>query len=153
VTEVFRSFELAVRAVCEFGSPACMITFESYTDDRSLDRRGFGEDFFRSRSTDAIHIISRENDWYQYPDMPAVTALVRDLVRGYQRVVAYGSSMGGYGAIRFGGAAGAQVALALSPQFSIDRRTVRFEKRWKLDSRRIDFSLERTQREPLVETA
>ena len=153
VTEVFRSSELAVRAVREFGSPACVVTFDSYSDDRSLDRRGFGEEFLRSRSIDAIHFVSRENDWYQYPEMPAVTAAVAELVKGYARVVAYGSSMGGYAAIRFGGLTGASVALAISPQFSVDPRCVRFERRWRYDSERIDFTLERTLTAPFVKTA
>ena len=152
-TEIFRSSELAVRSVCEFDSPTCVITFDSYSDDRGLDRQGFGEEFFRSRSVDAIHFIGRENDWYQYAETPAATAAVAQLAKGYDRVVAYGSSMGGYAAIRFGGMAGASVALAISPQFSIDPRTARFERRWKHDSDRIDFSLERTLRAPFVETS
>jgi tetratricopeptide (TPR) repeat protein len=152
-TEIFRSSELAVRSVCEFGSKTCIVTFDSYSDDRYLDRQGFGEDFFRSQSVDAIHFISRENDWYQYAETPVAAAAVAELVKGYERVVAYGSSMGGYAAIRFGGMAGATVALAISPQFSIDPRTARFERRWKYDSNRIDFSLERTLRAPFVETA
>ncbi len=85
--------------------------------------------------------------------MPAVAAKVAELVRRYGRVVSYGSSMGAYGAIRFGGLAGASVALALSPQYSIDPRTARFERRWKYDSKRIDFTLERTLKAPFVETA
>src|SRR5580692_2443694 len=152
-TEVFRSSELVVRSVFEFGSAACVITFDGYTDNRSLDRPGFGEDFFRSRSIDAVHIISRENDWYQHAAMSAVTEIVAELTKPYRRVVAYGSSMGGYGAIRFGGMAGASVALAISPQFSIDPRTVQFERRWKADADRIDFALERTLRAPFVETS
>src|SRR5580658_5592563 len=103
VTEVYRSSELAVRSVCESRSAACVVTFDSYSDDRSLYRRGFGEDFFRDRSIDAIHFVSRENDWYQYGEMPDALAAVAELVKGYDRVVAYGSSMGGYAAIRFGG--------------------------------------------------
>jgi lysophospholipase L1-like esterase len=152
-TEVFRSSELAVRCAREFGSAACVVTFDGYTDSRNLDRAGFGEEFFRSRSIDAIHVISRENDWYQYAEMPAVAAAISDLTKPYQRVVAYGCSMGGYGAIRFGGMAGATVALAISPQFSIDPRAARFERRWKHDSDRIDFKFERVSTAPFVDTA
>jgi len=152
-TEIFRSAELAVRSACDFGSDECVITFDSYSDYRSLDRRAFGQDFFASRQIDAIHFVSRENDWYQDPDLPGVAASVAALVNRYHRVVAYGSSMGGYGAIRFGGMAGASAALAISPQFSIDPRTARFERRWKYDSERIDFLLERTLTAPFVATA
>lgn len=153
VSELYRSAEFAVRSACDFGSDACVITFDSYSDDRSLDRRGFGQDFFASRQIDAVHFISRENDWYQYAEMPAVAAEVAKLVRGHRRVVAYGSSMGAYAAIRFGGLAGATEALAISPQFSIDPRSARFERRWRSDSERIDFSLERALRAPFVDTA
>jgi tetratricopeptide (TPR) repeat protein len=153
VTEIFRSSELAVRSVCEFGSDTCVVTFDSYSDDRSLERDGFGQHFFASHNIDAVHFLSRENDWYQYAELPAVAVRVAELVKGYRRVVSYGSSMGGYGAIRFGGMAGAGAALAISPQFSIDPRAVRFERRWKYDSERIDFSLERTLRAPFVRTA
>ncbi len=152
-TEIFRSSELTVRSVREFDSSACVVTFDSYSDDRGLDRQGFGEGFFRYRGIDAIHVIGRENDWYQYAEMPAAAAAAAELTRGYERVLAYGSSMGGYAAIRFGGIAGATVALAISPQFSIDPRTARFERRWKYDSHRIDFSLERTLKAPFIDTA
>jgi len=131
--EIFRSSELAVRSVCDFGSKTCVVTFDGYTDIRTLDRPGFGEGFFQSHQIDAIHILSRENDWYQYPELPSAARTVAELVKRYDRVVAYGSSMGAYAAIRFGGLAGASVALAISPQFSIDPRVARFERRWKLD--------------------
>ena len=150
---MFRNDDFVVRSACEFESEVCVITFDSYSDDRSLDRSGFAQDFFISRRTDAIHFISRENDWYQYPELPTAAAEVAARVGKYRRVVAYGSSMGGYGAIRFGGMAGARAALAISPQFSIDPLTASFERRWKYDSDRIDFSVERTLEAPFVSTA
>lgn len=152
-TEIFRSSELAVRSVCDFGSKTCVVTFDGYADNRSLDRPGFGEEFFQSRQIDAIHFLSRENDWYQYPELPSVARTVAELVKRYDRVVAYGSSMGAYAAIRFGGLAGAGVALAISPQFSIDPRTAEFERRWKLDSERIDYVLERQPPGPFIREA
>ena len=57
----------------------------------------------------------------------------------YPHVVAYSRSMGGYGAIRLGSRVGVQVALAISPQFSIDSAVAPFEPRWAGDSARIDF--------------
>jgi tetratricopeptide (TPR) repeat protein len=53
--------------------------------------------------------------------------------------MAYGSSMGGYAAIRFASAIGAQAVLALSPQYSVDPRVIRSEDRWIEDQRRIEF--------------
>ena len=127
---LFRSADLLVRKVGGHSPACCVVTFDSFTDDRTLDRPGFGEQFLRTREIDAIHVISRDNDWYQYPEIPEAMACVHVATRGYARVVAYGSSMGAYAAIRFAGLAGAHCALALSPQFSIDPAAAPFEFRW-----------------------
>lgn len=108
----------------------CFVTFSSLTDIPALDRPGFGETYFRERNIDAIHVINRTNVWYAYEDLPAALDRVRQAVAGKARVIAYGSSMGGYAAIRFAEALGAETAIAISPQYSIERRLVPFENRW-----------------------
>ena len=115
------------------------VTFESYHDDVGFERLGFGEGFLAAQSITAIHVLCRRNDWFQYAEMPKVLALIREATSSAERVLAYGSSMGGYAAVRFAAAIGAQSALALSPQFSIDPRKARFERRWPYDQRRIRF--------------
>ncbi len=142
--EIFRSSELLVKDLRQHASSCCVVTFESYTDNRTLDRPGFGEVFFDGNGIDAIHIIPRNNDWYQYPEIEEACRRVRELTAAYPHVVAYGQSMGGYGAIRLGGRVGAHVALAISPQFSIDPAVAPFEPRWAGDSGRIDFRFERS---------
>ena len=57
-TELFRSDDLLVRRVGGFGGPICYVTFDSYTDHRTLDRPGFGEHHFRARGIDAREIHS-----------------------------------------------------------------------------------------------
>lgn len=141
--EIFRSSELLVRDLRRHVSACCVVTFESYTDNRTLDRPGFGEVFFDANEIDAIHIVPRNNDWYQYPEIDEACRRVRALTASYPHVVAYGQSMGGYGAIRLGGRVGAQVALAISPQFSIDPTVAPFEVRWVGDAGRLDFAVER----------
>lgn len=141
--EVFRSPELLVKDMRQHASACCVVTFESYTDSRTLDRAGFGEVFFDTNGIDAIHVIPRNNDWYQYAEIDEACRRVHELTATYPHVVAYGQSMGGYGAIRLGGRVGAQVALAISPQFSIDPAITPFEPRWAGDSARIDFGIER----------
>jgi pimeloyl-ACP methyl ester carboxylesterase len=108
-----------------------MVTFDSWNDVFTLDRPGFGEAFFKARQIDAIHVSSKGNDWYQYPEMLAAMACVRAASRSYARVITYGSSMGAYAAIRLAGLAGAHCALAMSPQFSIDPKVTPFEVRWR----------------------
>jgi tetratricopeptide (TPR) repeat protein len=128
--ELFRSPDLVVRKVGDHGKSCCVVTFDSFTDVREVDRPGFGEAFLDNAGVDAIHIIPRENTWYQLPEMLEAMACVHAATREYARVVSYGSSMGGYAALRFAGAAGATAALALSPQYSIDPALVPWEERW-----------------------
>lgn len=137
--ELFRSDDLAVCRVGGFGGSLCYVTFASYTDDRTLDRPGFGEEHFRARGVDAIHVLSRENRWYQHPELMDALAAVAAATAGYERVIAYGSSMGGYGALRYGALCGANVGLALSPQFSVDPAIAPFDRRWADDVARIAF--------------
>lgn len=133
--DLFRSANLRVRPCRAHTSACCVVTFDSFTDSRTLERLGFGEAFFHSRGIDAIHVIARDNDWYQYPEMEAAMHQLRAVTSDYSRVVTYGSSMGGYAAIRLAGLAGAQCALAMSPQYSIDPAIVQFERRWEQGAR------------------
>jgi lysophospholipase L1-like esterase len=127
-----------------FSNRILVITFDSYSDQGLLERPGFGENFLSSRQIDALHVIPRDNRWYQYPELPEVASLLCGIAGNYARTITYGSSMGGYAAIRFAGAVGASAALAVSPQFSIDPTIVPFENRWLDDAQAIDFRLERS---------
>jgi tetratricopeptide (TPR) repeat protein len=141
--ELFRSGDLLVRHIAGHHSACCVVTFDSFTDYRSLDRPGFGEHFFAGAGIDAIHVIPRDNHWYQYADMAEAMARVREAASRYARVVTYGSSMGAYAAIRLAGLAGAHAVLALSPQYSIDPVIVPWERRWPDSSARFRSVWER----------
>ena len=84
-------------------------------------------------------MLSRANDWYQHPEMADALAAIRGRAAGAARLTTYGSSMGGYAAIRFADAVGAHAALALSPQYSIDPLKAPFEWRWQQEAHRIRF--------------
>ena len=151
--EIFRSENIVVRKVDGQGGGSCVVTFDSFTDFRSLDRTGFGEQFFAAAGVDAVHVIPRDNDWYQYSEMAEAMQCVRAATRGYARVVTYGSSMGAYAAIRFAGLAGAHAVLALSPQYSIDPAVVPWERRWPDSSDRFRNVWEDTLPFPTVAEA
>lgn len=55
----------------------------------------------------------------------------------HRRVLAYGSSMGGYAGLRFGKMIGATSALAISPQYSMQRDRAGFDTRWAKTVNRI----------------
>lgn len=129
--------DLLVRHVSAADAARHVVTFDCYHDDRTLDRPGFGEDYFARHGIAATHLLSRDNDWFQYPRLPDALAAMRAAAAGAGSVLAYGSSMGAYAAVRFADAVGATAALALSPQYSIDPAKVPFERRWGQDQRRV----------------
>ena len=147
---LFASENLLVRHVRGDAGGVRFVTFDSYNDERTLDRPGFGDAYFRPRRIDAIHVISRDNHWYQHPELPDALAAVAGALAGSRcPVIAYGSSMGGFAALHYGSACGADVGIALSPQYSVDPAVVPFEDRWLPDAARISFRDEQTVPLPL----
>ncbi len=136
---LFQSAEVLVRHVPAADASRHVVTFDCYHDGRTLDRPGFGETFFRDHGITATHVLTRDNDWFQHPEMAEATAAIRAATAGAAAVLAYGSSMGAYAAVRFADAVGAGQALALSPQYSIDPAKTPFERRWGQDRRRLRF--------------
>ncbi|WP_427790972.1 hypothetical protein [Brevundimonas diminuta] len=137
--ELFRSDNVVVRSVPTSDTRRWVVTFDNYGIGHGFDRPGFGEEFLRNNGISAVHVMGVGDDWYQYPEMIAAMAAVRQAVAGAERVMTYGSSMGGYAALRFADAAGAHAVLAISPQYSVDPRKAPFEKRWLQDGRRIQW--------------
>jgi tetratricopeptide (TPR) repeat protein len=136
---LYRSDHLEVRRIAAGDGRHQAVTFESYHDDTGFDRIGFGETFFERAGLTAIHVLTVGNDWYQYPEIEEALAAIRKSVSGAERVLAYGSSMGGYAAVRFADAIGATHVLSLSPQYSIDPKRVAADRRWWWDQKRIAF--------------
>jgi hypothetical protein len=133
---LFRSDTLLVRAYLGRGNDVCFVAFDSIVDDPSrLDRVAFGESFFATYGLDAVHVLSARNNWYQDVGLPDALAAIRRATRGHGRIVTYGSSMGGYAALRFSAAVGAQAAIAISPQYSMLPAVVPFETRWSRERR------------------
>lgn len=131
-TELFRSDNVRVVPVTFPDSKICFVTFTPFSDTPDIEKRGFAEEFFRKRGISAIHVISKENGWYQDRCMPDVTALIRHAATG-QRIVTYGSSMGGYAAIRFADWLEADCAIAISAQGSVNPRVAHWETHWTLE--------------------
>ena len=116
-----------------------VVTFDSLNHDLSLERAGFGEEWLGQVGYDAVHVIAARNDWYQHPETGEMLEAVRGAASGRPGVITYGSSMGGYAAIRFAEKVGAQTAVAISPQFSIDPGRAGFDTRWLDHGQRIAF--------------
>ena len=139
MSELFRSANVLVRSVPTEDVSRWVVTFDNYGLGPGFDRHGFGEVFLKAYGLSAIHVLGIGDDWYQYPEMADALAVVKAAVSGAERVMTYGSSMGGYAAVRFADAVGATAALAFSPQYSLDPAKVSHDSRWQEDARRIQW--------------
>jgi tetratricopeptide (TPR) repeat protein len=110
------------------------ITF-SPSGNRSLTGEGFGGKFLLSNKIDVIAFKCDNDDWFQSVTIEHLETVNRIVsLKGYNSVVAYGSSMGGYAAIQFSKYIGCNTVLALSPQYSI---VDEFDCRWEKLSNKI----------------
>jgi pimeloyl-ACP methyl ester carboxylesterase len=109
-------------------------------DHRKKGRAGFNAP--RHSSTFArggfwqLNIQTRENDWFINSETAALETALKRLRGRFGRVNLMGFSMGGYGALRFARALGADQVVIISPQFSIARDVVPFERRFHIEAER-----------------
>ena len=114
-------------------------------DYRQVARAGFNPE--RHTTTFArggywqLNIQSRANDWFINPDTAALETALGALRGRFSRVSLVGYSMGGYGALRFARALGADQAVLVSPQASIAPGVVPFEDRYPVEARAFDPDL------------
>lgn len=102
--------------------------FTADTHSSTFARGGFAQ----------LSIKTRSNDWFINPDTRALEQALGPVGAGFAHVGLLGYSMGGYGALRFARALGAQTAVLVSPQFSIAPDVVPFEQRYPTEGLRFD---------------
>ena len=134
-TELFRSADFLVKHAHRHAT-ICVVTFDSYADDRSLERDAFAQEFLTARGLSAIHVVNSANRWYQERALEQVLAVLRPTLEAYNRIILYGSSMGGYAALRFADRLCADLVIAISPQYTVAPRQAPFDPRWKTAARR-----------------
>jgi hypothetical protein len=129
-SEALRSI---ARLPVEGGPILC--TFSNYQADGG-EHHAFGMDFADRHRINAIHFISGANDWLlQERWEPHYRAWVQRVMTlpayvNATRRIGYGSSMGGYAALRFRDRLRFDRVIALSPQYALDPAKVPFERRW-----------------------
>ena len=110
-------------------SGALLFTFTQFSN-RQLNGFGFAGHFAVNNGFDLISIKSNIDDWYKTFPLNAFDRiddyLSRQSVRHCHRAT-YGSSMGGYAAIRFARNVNANIVFAISPQFDIAQS---WDRRW-----------------------
>ncbi|WJS86324.1 hypothetical protein [Paracoccus sp. TOH] len=84
----------------------------------------------RSHGFDVFGIIARQNNWYPKTSLTQAAEALGNFLQGYSRKVGYGSSMGGYAAIKYSALMGCDCVLSLAPQVSIDPSDVPWDGRF-----------------------
>lgn len=74
----------------------------------------------RRMGHDVFGIIAKKNNWYPRASIEAAAQRLRPMLAEYETRLAYGSSMGAYGAIKYSALLQCDRVLALAPQVSID---------------------------------
>ncbi len=146
IIEIYRSDNVRVQAnTIQPRSDTIVVTFAHWhPTEQSLEGKGFAEDFIASLGFDCLCFKCATNAWWLYEDMPKAIGIAANFLSGWPHVLTYGSSMGGYAAIRFAASLGAEKAIAISPQYSIDPGKMPTENRWAKERQEISFELEST---------
>lgn len=101
------------------GSSTLLVTFNPMTM-RVSGNAFWADGFARKSGYSVIGIVSTGPNWFPEICMEHAIAACQPIIDQYETVIAYGGSMGGYGALKFGDNLRAKSVVAFSPQYSID---------------------------------
>lgn len=106
----------------------------------SETREPWARGFLERYGVSALHVKPDGSSWYRLPDLEAA---FRDLAAagffaGFDSVMTYGGSMGGFGALAFAGITGADRVLSLNPQVNLGPEVRSWEKRYR-DAERLGW--------------
>lgn len=88
-----------------------------------------------------LGIMAARKDWYRNADTPRLIAALQKsgFFRGFSRVIFTGASMGGYAALAYAPLVPGAVVLAFSPQSTLARDLVPFDRRYRYSQKAWDW--------------
>lgn len=115
--------------------PAQMVVcFDSRADryPPSQTRPAWAHGFLEKRGLSALHVKPDQSCWYRQPAVRDLLQAARDagLFAAFDRVMTYGGSMGGFGALSFADTVQASTCLALNPQVNLGPEVRDWETRY-----------------------
>ncbi len=120
-----------------------VVTFDNLdiAMEKRDDRRPWGFAFIEKQGWSMLGVTAAGWTWFRDPWVVAEFARLRDtgFFAGFDRVVFYGASMGGYAAAAFVGFCPGADVVAISPQSTLDPALVHWETRYRT-ARDRDFS-------------
>jgi hypothetical protein len=116
------------------GDDRLVVAFDnlSSVNDESLDRETWGDKFYADNGWSSLGIISFEANWYRDEVLFDYLEQLRDsgFFARFKDVVFTGTSMGGYAACAFSSLAPGSTVIAYSPQSTLKKELVPWEKRF-----------------------
>ena len=113
-----------------------VVTFDNLdiTMQKRDDRRPWGYEFIEKQGWSMLGVLAGGWTWYREPWVYEQFDQLKDdgFFQGFERVVFYGASMGGYAACAFSPAAPGCDVVAISPQSTVDKSIVPWETRYKV---------------------
>jgi pimeloyl-ACP methyl ester carboxylesterase len=106
----------------DLGGDTVVVTF----NEMGFVRNGtqfWGDEFLLKLGVSAIGIVTPRPNWYPPRDMEQIIPAVLSQIAG-RRVITYGHSQGGFGAMKFSARLNADIALCFCPQWTIDPKDV-----------------------------
>lgn len=118
-----------------------IVTFENldHVFEDGADKMPWGFDFVTKRGWSMLGMMAHDWTWYRDEDVYAFFDRLKSdgFFEGFERVVFYGASMGGYAAAAFSAACPGATVVAISPQATLSRTDAswetRYRKAWKRD--------------------
>lgn len=126
-------------------APGCDVLAVTFDNLSSIGEYDPPQPWLRWRMRQAgiplLGIMASRKDWYRNEDTaPLITALREaGLFARFRRVVFVGASMGGFAALAFAPLVPGAAVLAFSPQSSLARKVVPFEKRYRYAMKKWDW--------------
>lgn len=112
-----------------YATDSVFITFNNRGELYGEDYHDYwGSSYFNKYKISSIGIVARKANWFPIQEMQEIANVV-NIITKYRRVITYGCSMGGYGAIKFSGLLNSNVGIAFSPQWSVNPEDIN-DYRW-----------------------
>lgn len=129
----------ALRVVLYPGDPRLLMVTLDWRRDGKADfsPANYSTNFARMGYAQ-LSIKTRANDWFLNQDTLAAEAAMTRLRPAFDRIHMLGFSMGGYGALRFAAALGANSVVVVSPQSSLHPAQAPFERRYPTEAAGFD---------------
>ena len=119
-----------------------VVAFDNLDDSRqSSDRLPWAVDFISSQGWSSLGFMAHGPTWYRDEAVVDFFDKMRDekFFDQFERVVFYGTSMGGYAAAAFSAAAPGSTVVAINPQATLSRSDANWEQRFRA-AWRYDYS-------------